>query len=165
MEPWDNSTEKAKELKLSDFGTSEEVQEMAKMGRTAKDREEVRKILKTIVKNGNLRSKSGLVVTLSGKSIEKIISEQALHRSFKKEAHWLAAANIDTLFINAIEPWEFELNPNKINENLKERKYLYAPMGFVNRIILVKFTVKEYQQKGTEKRLYSIEAMNVELKE
>jgi hypothetical protein len=56
-----------------------------------------------------------------------------------------------------------ELNPQKNNEHLNARLYLFAPMEYKGRIIPIKFTVKEYKQKGTNKRLYSIEAINVTL--
>ena len=162
-EPWDSSSEKAKELKISDFGTSEEVREMSKMPRTAQNREEAVNILKQIAKNGSLKNKSGIIASLSGKSIDEIVSGQALYQSFNIMAHWQAAANVDKLFLNAIEPWEFELNPNKENEHLKNRLYLYAPMEYNGNILPVKLTVKEFKQEGLDKRLYSIEAINVEI--
>ena len=162
-EPWDSSSEKAKELKISDFGTFEEVQEMVKMPRTAKSREEAVSILKQVAKNGNLRSKSGVVASLSGKSIDEIVSGQALHQSFNTMAHWQAAANLDKLFSNAIEPWKFMLSPHKNNENLKDRRYLYAPMEYCGCILPVKLTVKEYAQIGIGNHIYSIEAIDVGL--
>jgi len=162
-EPWDSSSEKAKTLKVEDFGTPDEVRKMAKMPKTAKTKKEAIMILKKIALTGKLMSKMGIVVSLSGKSIEKIVSEQALHQSFTPMAHWQAVANIDILFSSAIEPWDFELNPNKNNENLKNRRYFYAPMEYGGRILPVKFTVKEYKQEGVDKRLYSIEAINVDL--
>ena len=162
-EPWYSSSEKAKSLKIEDFGIPEEVQKISQMPRTAKNRGETVKILKQIAKKGNLVSKNGIIATLSGKSIDKIVSEQALHRSSDVMAHWLAAANIDILFYNVIEPWKFELDPRKNNDNLEERIYLYAPMEYNGQIIPVKFTVKQYKQKGIEKRIYSIETINVDI--
>ncbi|MDR1931457.1 MAG: hypothetical protein LBQ57_01415 [Spirochaetales bacterium] len=122
-EPWDSSNKKAKELKISDFGTPEEVREMAKPIRTAKDRGDAAKILKEIAQKGELTSKSGIGASLSGKSVDKIMSGQAIRQSFIQNAHWQAAANVDKLFSNAIEPWEFELDPDKNNENLKNRRF------------------------------------------
>jgi hypothetical protein len=78
---------------------------------------------------------------------------------FSAEAHYLAAANVDKYFSNAIEPWFFELNPNKNNEGLKARRYLFAPMEYQGRIVIIKFTVKEYH--GAENKLYSIEALDI----
>jgi hypothetical protein len=91
-----------------------------------------------------MTSKSGLVARLPGKSISKIVSSEAVKASFNQESHYLAAVNIDKLFGNTIEPWKFELNPNKNNDGLKERQYLYAPLEYNGKIIMVKITVKEY---------------------
>ena len=162
-EPWNSSSEKAKSLKIENFGLADEVAKMAQMPRTAKTRTEAVIILKQIAKIGNLTSKSGLIASLSGKSIDKIVSDQTLHRSFEDAAHWLAVANLDKLFSNAIEPWKFELNPHKDNTNLKNRLYLFAPMEYKGRILPVKITVKQYKQEGVSKRIYSIETINVEL--
>jgi len=67
------------------------------------------------------------------------------------------------LFSNSIEKWEFELNPKKNNAALKKRRYLYAPMEYEDRIVPVKLTVKEYIDIKSEKRIYSIEAIDVTL--
>ena len=76
----------------------------------------------------------------------------------------MAAANIDKLFSNAIEPWEFELNPNKDNTGLKARRYLYAPLEYGGKITVVKITVKEYTDADLQNKLYSIGAVNVDLR-
>jgi hypothetical protein len=162
-EHWNSSAEKAKELKIEDFGSPEAVREMAKPIRTAQNRYEATIILKEIIKKGPLTSKSGLTARLPGKSIGKIVSSEAVNASFNKKAHYLAAANMDKLFSNAIEPWEFELNPQKNNQGLKKRKYLYAPMEFNNKLIPVKFTVKAYLDEKLMDILYSIEAIDANL--
>ena len=51
-EPWDSSTEKAKSLKLDDFDEFGEVQDIAKLKRTAANRQEAVIILKEIAKKG-----------------------------------------------------------------------------------------------------------------
>ena len=163
-EPWNSSSEKAKSLTIDDFGLPADVLKMAKMPRTANSRAEAVKILKQIAGDGNLTSKSGLVASLSGKSIDKIVSERTLHRSFETAAHWLAAANLDKLFSNAIEPWKFELNPKKDNINLKDRLYLFAPMEYKDLILPVKITLKKFKQEGLNNRIYSIETVNVDLR-
>jgi len=162
-EPWDSSSEKAKTLKIDDFGTPEEVRVMAEMPRTATTKKEATAILKKIRSTGSLASKSGVMVSLSGKSIEKVVNDPAIHQSFSTMAHWQAAANVDKLFANAIEPWMYELNPDKNNENLKDRRYFYAPMEYDGCIVPVKITVKEYKQEGMNKRLYSVEAIDMNL--
>jgi len=162
-EPWDSSSEKAMCLKIEDFGTLDEVFEMAKPIRTASNRQEASNVLREISNQGPLSSKNGLTVTLSRSSRGKIISSKALNNSYSQKAHFLAVANLDKLFFNSIEPWEFKLNPNKINNDLKIRRYLYAPLEYDNKIIPVKITVKEFIDTALGKRLYSVEAIDVEI--
>ena len=161
-EHWGSSDQKAKELKLSDFGTPEEVREMAKMPLVVNSFLEARKILEGFV-NKPMTSKSGLSATISKKSIKEILSGEAAGKSFDPIAHLKAAGNVEKLYSNAIEKWEFGLDPNKNNDSLKDRKYLYSPMEHKGRIVPVKLTVKEYKDIRTEKRLYSIEAIDVSL--
>jgi hypothetical protein len=74
----------------------------------------------------------------------------------------LAAVNIDKLFFNAIEPWKFEINPRKSNVQLVDRRFFYSPMEFKGKIVPVKMTIMEFQNK--DMNLYSIEAIDVVLK-
>jgi hypothetical protein len=164
-ESWDNSTERAKSLKVEDFGAPEIVEETAKPVRFAWDRRAAVDILKEIIKaTPVLTSKSGTRARISSKSAGKLVSSDAVKASFDEKAHFLAVANLDRLFLNAIEPWKFELNPNKNNQGLKERKYLYAPLVYDGRVITVKFTVKSFQNDDLMDKIYSIEAINVSLK-
>jgi hypothetical protein len=158
LEPWDSVRSKASELSLNNWGTSEEIMVMAMPIREAKNRREATAILKEIAKYSPFTSKSGLTARLRRRSVGKLVSSVAVSSSFNEEAHYLAAANIDKLFSNAIEPWLFELNPNKNNEKLKASHYLFAPMGFQGQITIVKITVKEYHEG--ENKLYSIEAFD-----
>ena len=75
-EPWDSSSEKAKELKISDFGTPEEVRQMAKMPLIANSFAEAREVLEGIV-DKLFTSKSGLSATISKSSIDEILSGEA----------------------------------------------------------------------------------------
>jgi hypothetical protein len=162
-EPWDSSSKKAGDLKIADFGTPEEVIEMAKMPRTAHSFEEARVILEDIV-DKPMTSKSGLSATLSKKSIKEILSGEAVGKSVDLKAHLKAAANLERLYSNAIEKWEFALDPNKNNDSLEDRKYLYAPMEYNGKIIPVKLTIKKFKDIWAERRLYSLEAIDVEIK-
>jgi hypothetical protein len=161
-ERWDSSGEKARELTVSMFGTPEEVREMANPVRMARNYGEAKVILYALL-NQQLKSKSGLNATISRNSIKEMLSGRAENESFHKDAHLQAAANIDKLFTNAIEPWKFELNSQKHNENLKEIHRLYAPMEFQGKIISVKITVKEMINAKEGKRIYSIEAIDAEI--
>ena len=70
-EPWNSSSEKAKTLKIEDFGTSDEVLEMAKLIRSASNRKEATEILKEIIKHSPYTSKSGLIARISEKLLVK----------------------------------------------------------------------------------------------
>jgi hypothetical protein len=120
--------------------------------------------LKEIAKNGPFISRAGLPARLSARSLGKIVSNAAVAASFCPEAHYLAAANIDKLYSAAIEPWQFDLNPNKENTGLKARRYLYAPLEYGGKITVVKITVKEYLDAELRNKIYSIEAVDVELR-
>ena len=161
-EPWDSSTEKAKTLTIEDFGTPGLVEEMATPVRFVWDRRAAVDILKEIIKaTPVLTSKSGTKARIALKSVGKLVSSDAVNASLDEKAHFLAVANLDLLFKNAIEPWKFELNPHKNNQGLKERKYLYAPLVYNGTVIPVKYTVKSYQNDDLMDKIYSIEAINV----
>jgi len=159
LEPWDTVRERAAELRPEHWGTPGEVSAMAAPVRWAGNRRDATTVLKEIAGCGPLTSKSGLVARLRRRSVGKLVSSVAVHSSFDPAAHYLAAANIDGLFPNAIEPWFFEMNPNKNNEGLKARRYLFAPMEYGGGIAVVKFTVKEYHR--AENNIYSLEALEL----
>jgi hypothetical protein len=169
-ELWDSSAEKVKTLMFADFGPKDVVLEMAKPIRTAHTRQEAMEALENIISDNGavgrsaveLLSKSGLPAFLRRSSIGKFVSG-VQGKEMPKDALWLAAANTDKLFGNAIEPWRFELSPAKNNDGLKERHILFAPMAYEGRIILIKFTVKEYLDPLVKVKLYSIEAINYDL--
>jgi hypothetical protein len=164
IEQWDTSREKAQELRLEQWGTPEEVKAMAAPLRQASSRRTAMEYLKEIALNSPFVSRSGLPARLSNRSLGKIVSHAAVVSSFCPEAHYLAAANIDKLYSNAIEPWKFALNPNKDNTGLKARRYLYAPMEYEGKNMIVKITVKEYEGADLQNNLYSIAAVDVELR-
>ena len=157
-----DSTAQAHELTLDMFGTLDEVREMARMEYKAYSYDEARVFLAKSI-NKPLINRSGIEATLSNKSVDKILSGKAMDKSFDKEAHFLAVANLTKLFSNAIEPYKFEKNLSKNNEHLKAIRRLYAPMVFNDTIIPVKFTVKEMESKIAGFRIYSIEAINADL--
>jgi hypothetical protein len=169
-EPWDSSSEKAKTLKIEDFGTPDEVREMAKPVRNVRSRLEAEEAIEGIISGNNtvkrsaieLKNKNGFSAFLRRSSIGKLVSG-VQEKGTSKEAFWQAAANIDKLFANSIEPWEFDLNQNKNNDGLKNRHILYAPMEYAKRILPVKLTVKEYLDPQAKAKLYSIEAINFDL--
>jgi hypothetical protein len=164
IEHWDSSHKKAQELRLEQWGTMEEVIALAAPLRQASNRQAAMEYLKKIALNSPFTSRSGLSARLSKRSLGKLVSHAAVVSSFCPEAHYLAAANIDKLYSNAVEPWKLELNQNKDNTGLKSRRYLFAPMEFNEKLTVVKITVKEYEGTDLQNKLYSIEAVGVDLK-
>jgi len=63
-EHWDSSTEKARTLKIEDFGILEEVKEMAKMPLIANSFMEVQKVLESLI-NKQITNKSGISAIIS----------------------------------------------------------------------------------------------------
>ena len=163
IEHWDSSRKKAQELRLEQRGTLEEVMEMATPLRQADNRRAAMDCLKEIVIKSPFTSRSGLPAKLAKRSLGKLVSHAAVVSSFCPEAHYNAAANIDKLYAYAIEPWLFELNPNKDNTGLKSRRYLFSPLEFGGKMTVVKITVKEYKGEDLPNKLYSIEAIGVDL--
>jgi len=159
---WDSSDQKAHELDLSAFGTLEEAYNKAEMPRKAHNFSEANKILESLI-NKPLTNPYGLTAVISKNSAKEILSGKAVKNSFEKEAHLLASVNVDKLFSNAIEPWNFDLDPEKSNISLKAIRRIYAPMQYNGRIVIVKLTVKEMKNTNEGNRLYSLKAINVEV--
>jgi hypothetical protein len=155
---------------------------MAKMPRTinTEDKKEARKSIRKIYEDivsedsttddsiTTLTSKSGLDACLRPGYVSKLTSDTQI-KDFDKDALYQAAANVDTLFKNAIEPWEFEMHEDRDNQALKTRHVLYAPMEYKGRILPVKITVKEYKEKMNKKinklekpdtKIYAIEVID-----
>jgi hypothetical protein len=157
---WDSSDEVANLLKPSDFGPPDRLKKISRMDRFPKSYAEAREIMSGFVGQPFV-SVSGLHSTLSRNSIEKILSNTSGKDVHNLKSHLMAAGNLDKLYTNAIEPWEFELNPNKHNENITSVHRLYAPMEYEGQTAIVKITVKEMKNPKDGNRIYSIKALNV----
>jgi hypothetical protein len=159
-EPWDSSNDLARTLQMADFGFPDQVRVMAHMDRQPKTYDQAREVLFSLV-GYTMVSRSGLHAILSKNSIEEILSGTSKNASYDLKAHLLAAGNIDKLYINAIEPWDFEMNPNKNNDNLVSIHRLFAPMEYEKQIVVVKITVKEMKNPNDGNRIYTIKALDV----
>jgi hypothetical protein len=159
-EPWNSSDDFARTLQLADFGFPDQVRIMANMDIQPKTYSQAREILSSLVDHPMV-SRSGLYATISRKSIEKILSGPSVEDSHNYKAHILAAGNIDRLYTNAIEPWNFEMNPDKNNDGLVSVRRLFAPMEYENQIVVVKITVKEMKNINDGNRIYTIKTLDV----
>jgi len=159
-EPWDSSDDLARTLQSVNFGLPDQVRVMAHMERQPKTYSQAREILSSLVDH-QMVSRSGLYATISRKSIKKILSGTSVEDSHNYKAHILAAGNIDKLYSNAIEPWNFEMNPNRNNDGLVSIHRLFAPMEYEGIINVVKITVKEIKNPNNGSRIYTIKTLNV----
>jgi len=156
----DIGTEFAGNLKPEEFGTLEELAEKAEPKRHITDQQHAEMIFNEISVGGHLENAAGINARIVRSTKNKIFGGKAIYKSFDKEAHFLAIANADKLYSNAIEK-TFPLDPGKNNTGIAERKFLFSPMKYKDRIVPVKFTVLKYDNK--DQNLYSIEAIDVDI--
>jgi len=159
-EQWDSSDDAAKKLQVEDFGDVNQVRITARMKRKCDTYAQAREILLSLIGHP-LTSRSDLQAVISKNSIEKILSSKSVDDSHDFKAHLLAAGNLDKLYTNAIEPWSFEMNPNKNNDSLVSVHRLFAPMEYKDKIAVVKITVKEMKNPKDKNRIYAIKALDV----
>ena len=163
-EPWDSSDELARTLRAEDFGLPDQVRIIAHMNRQSETYAQALEILSSMVGHPMV-SRSGLRAAISRKSIKKILSGTSVEDSHNYKAHILAAGNIDQLYTNAIQPWNFEMNPDKNNDGLVNVHRLFAPMEYEGIVNVVKITVKEMKNPNDGNRIYTIKTLDVFLKE
>jgi hypothetical protein len=159
---WNTSDEMAQKLRVQDFGRPEHVREMAAVERRPESYAQAREILHAL-SGKPFTSRSGLTATLSRNSIDEILSGKQVRKSFEFQAHLQAAANLDKLYENAIEPWAFDLNPEKNNDSLTGIRRLFAPMEYGGKLVVVKITVKEIKNPQDGNRIYTIKALEIAL--
>ncbi|MDR3158610.1 MAG: hypothetical protein LBU11_06295 [Zoogloeaceae bacterium] len=130
---------------------------MPRQARTFEDaRKEALKFRGRPLKNAD----TGMVATLSGNNLDKMLSNSAARKSTSPEEHALAVANIDTLYQNAIKGWAKRRESDP--DDLKATHRLFAPMQTDKGMRLVKLTMKEYaQQQEQGNRVYSVETIEV----
>jgi hypothetical protein len=125
-------------------------------------KETVCKLLDLLKNNGNkplvIKSKSGEEARLGKKSINKLVSEEAIKKSvkngFTREQHFFAAADICSLFRNSIK---VSTRPDKSGDpNVKAMHRFSAPL-FENDAAYI--TVKESTEHGS--RIYTVELMEM----
>jgi hypothetical protein len=159
---WHTSDEMARGLRVRDFGRPEQDKEIAAVKRRPESYAQTREILYAL--SGNpYTSRSGLTASLTRNSIDEILSGKQVRKSFNFQAHLQAAANLDSLYENAIEPWAFDTNPEKNNDSLTGIRRLFAPMEYDGEIVVVKITVKEMKNPKDNNRIYTIRALDIAL--
>ncbi|WP_424408514.1 LPD38 domain-containing protein [Pasteurella sp. PK-2025] len=129
--------------------------------RQAKSYDEARAIVSDLLGEPLINKETGMVATISRRSLDKLLSGKAVDKSTNLQDHLTAVANIDQLFENAIQGW---VEPDKNNDpNIAGVHRLFAPLNIDGQIRLAKLTVKAMSfDQGN--RIYSVETIEVENK-
>jgi hypothetical protein len=135
------------------------VAEHSAMPRQARTFEEARKEALKFRGTPLENNDTGMVATLSGNNLDKMLSDSAASKSTSPEEHALAVANIDTLYQNAIEGWAKRRESDPAD--LKAAHRLFAPMQTDKGMRLVKLTMKESARKEPGNRVYTVETIEV----
>lgn len=129
--------------------------------RTATSYDEARSIVSELLGEPLVNKETGMVATISRRSLDKLLSGKAVDKSTNLKDHLTAVANIDQLFENAIQGW---VEADKNNDpNIAGVHRLFAPLSIDGQIRLAKLTVKAMSfNQGN--RVYSVETIEVENK-
>ncbi|MDR0645816.1 MAG: hypothetical protein LBG46_02215 [Elusimicrobiota bacterium] len=138
----------------------EDIRRKAKMPRTAKTTSEAESIAKAQANKNPHNELLNITGNISNAGIDKMNSASAVKKSISPELHAQALANIDVLFENAL----FDIIHADKNENpaIKNIHRLGAVMEYADEYYPVKITLKEYADKNTKNKIYSVEAVDIE---
>lgn len=117
--------------------------------------DEARAVLKEEIGAPFVNRKSNISATLSGNSINKLLSGKAVGKSIGIKEHLAAVANIKPLFENG-DLLETELGNRK---GVEAARKFYTAFTFQGQELVAKITVLEYEKN--DHRIYSVEAMEV----
>lgn len=120
---------------------------------------QARQILGGILNKPLKNKQSGMVATLSRRSLDKMLSGKAVAKSTDSSKHIKAVVNIDGLFENAVLGW-VEKDKNNADNVLGVHR-LFAPLLIDGKAYLTKLTVKELLG-GDGNRIYSVETVDIE---
>lgn len=133
--------------------------EKAKPKRTASSFDEARAIVTEFLGEPLTNKATGMVATISKRSLDKLVSGKAHTKSTSLEDHLMAVANIDSLFENAVQGW---VEPHKSDTvNIAGMHKMFAPLLIDNEMKLAKITVKKMNFNQGNK-IYSVETIEVE---
>ena len=111
----------------------------------------------TVVKVSDLTLKEMVRKLKDGNEAETLLAELSRQGFVKSYVRNDTPEAVDFVsFLTDFWDWD--------NSGLKARRYLFAPMEYGGRIAVVKITVKEYENSDLENKLYSIEAVGVDLR-
>ena len=123
--------------------------------RRAASYSEARQLLKAETGKPFTNAKSGIKASLSGNSINKILSGKAVAKSVGVKQHLAAAANIVSLF----EGGELRATEEGNRKGVEAAKRIFARFDLDGESLVAKITVLEHG--NGDNRIYSVEAMEV----
>nr|WP_314741337.1 LPD23 domain-containing protein [uncultured Haemophilus sp.] len=127
--------------------------------RTANSFEEARAAVTELLGEPLVNRESGMIATISKRSLEKLVSGKATKKSSSTHDHLMAVANVDQLFENATQGW---VEPHRDDDpNIAGIHRLFAPLNIDGKMKLVKLTVKE-MNFNQDNRIYSVETIEVD---
>lgn len=158
----DNNSEFSTEnddIRVSRKSTSEQEFANAVPKRTASSYDEARAIVSELLGEPLTNKATGMVATISKRSLEKMVSGKASKQSSSVQDHLTAVANIDQLFENAVLGWT---EPHKTDDpNIANVQRLFAPLLIDNEMKLAKVTIKA-MNFGQGNRIYTVETIEIE---
>lgn len=127
--------------------------------RTAKTFDETREIVSEFLGEPLVNKNTGMVATISKRSLDKLLSGKAHTKSTNLDEHLLAVAHIDYLFVNSVLGW---VEPDKNNDsNIAGVYKLFASLYIGGVMRLTKITIKAMQfNQGN--RIYSVETIEID---
>jgi len=130
------------------------------MPRQAKNFTEAEKAGKEFTGKELTNRQTGMAATVSNKTLGKMLSVSASEKSISQQVHAFAVANVDALYERA------ELldshDDNKGDTNIKQIHRFGVIMQHEDEFYPIKITVKEYSQESQGKRIYTVEAVDIE---
>ncbi len=102
---------------------------------------------------------SGVVATVSGNTLSKMLSKSSVDKSIAPQAHMQAVANLDTLFKHAVE--RLQRQDRTGGEGIKSMRHFDVPMPFDGEMLRVKMLVKELAKEEQGNRIYTVQAVEI----
>ena len=132
----------------------------ATMRRKASTSDQTNQEAKKFIGKPLLNKSTKLQATVSNSALRKMMSGKAQKKSFSREAHIQAVANVDSLFLNATLR-ESHLD-RKLDRNIRGLHRVFAPMIFEGKVLMVKLTVKSFVDQGSGNQIYTVEGIEIE---
>ena len=128
--------------------------------RSVRGSDQARQAAKAFLNKPLKNHDSGLVATVSGESLGKMLSKSAFARSVSPLAHMQAVANLDKLFPLSLKRQTRQ--PNEGTAVVQQMHHFEVPMPFGKEVLSVKILAKEFTDPRHGTRLYLVRAVEIE---